>query len=255
MEIFKNDTLFRLVQESIYPSGFWGDQKQDFNLATVKPYKPSCTNTASATVSCILRLFQQPDLKQSPNAFVSRITFTPLLSARQAITHVQVPLSKLSSLLSLSLSPIPSISSHLTSIPFHTSQPSLPPQFRMQKKFRLSLAATHFALCAHILDLLPSLPAILQDRFSILTPWLLALGIPLLILISHPRIPGQFDVMLAWAAGALFISIYRNCKIERFWDEGDGNGEGRGSGMCGNSAFAEVVFVGLSVGMIWKRYW
>jgi hypothetical protein len=38
---------------------------------------------------------------------------------------------------------------------------------------------------------------------------------------------------------------------------GGGVGEegGRGRGMCGNSAVAEVVFVGLSVGMIWKRGW
>jgi hypothetical protein len=62
--------------------------------------------------------------------------------------------------------------------------------------------------------------------------------------------------MLAWAAGALVISIYKDCQLH-LGIGGGGVGEegGRGRGMCGNSAVAEVVFIGLSVGMIWKRCW
>ncbi|KAH8793711.1 hypothetical protein F5882DRAFT_54318 [Hyaloscypha sp. PMI_1271] len=125
----------------------------------------------------------------------------------------------------------------------------------MQVRLRLSLAATYFALCLHVLDL-PPLPASIQAHLSLLSPWLFALGIPLLIAISHPRIPGQFDVMLAWAAGALVISIYKDCQLH-LGIGGGGVGEegGRVRGMCGNSAVAEVVFIGLSVGMIWKRCW
>jgi hypothetical protein len=125
----------------------------------------------------------------------------------------------------------------------------------MQKRLRLSLAATCFALCLNVLDL-PPLPASIQAHLSLLSPWLFALGIPLLIAISHPRIPGQFDVMLAWAAGALVISIYKDCRLHLgIGGGGVGEAGGRGRGMCGNSAVAEVVFVGLSVGMIWKRCW
>lgn len=62
--------------------------------------------------------------------------------------------------------------------------------------------------------------------------------------------------MLPWAAGALIISIYNNCDFQTggFW-EGEGGravkqGEAGGRGICGNSALAEVGFLGLSVGVI-----
>jgi len=164
------------------------------------------------------------------------------LSARQALTIPQNP-------------PLPFYlkSPHLTSpLPILCSQPILT---KMQKKLRLSLAATHLAVCLHVLDLLPPVPTALQQELSILSPWLLALGIPLLILISHPTVPGQFDGMLAWAAGALFVSVYRNCDFRFYGREESGEGKGEWEGMCSNSAVAETVFVGLSVGMICKRYW
>jgi hypothetical protein len=42
------------------------------------------------------------------------------------------------------------------------------------------------------------------------------------------------------------ISILEGCGGE--WGS-------EGMGVCGNSVGAETVFLGVSLGMIWKRYW
>jgi len=207
------------------------------------------------TVSSILRPFPFLDLMRLLISSFQESHSHSLLSARQATKPPQNPFSP-----STTPSRLTQISPHLnfTSSQFHLI--SFLSTTKMQKKLRLSLAATHLALCAHILDLLPPLPSSLQHHLSLLSPWLLALGIPLLILISHPKVPGQFDGMLAWAAGALFVNVYRNCGV-RSEDWGGGDREGDigigelGEGMCSNSAVAEMVFLGLSVGMILKRCW
>ena len=127
----------------------------------------------------------------------------------------------------------------------------------MHKPLRLSLAATHALLCAQILDFIPPFPisAALQHYIAFLSPWFLALGIPLLLTYTKPKVPGQYDVILAWAAGAIFISIYRDCRIFGTWEwmkNGDFEFEGE---RCGNAVGAEVLLAGLSAVMIWRRVW
>jgi hypothetical protein len=127
----------------------------------------------------------------------------------------------------------------------------------MHKPLRLSLAATHALLCAQILDFIPPFPisAALQHYIAFLSPWFLALGIPLLLTYTKPKVPGQYDVILAWAAGAIFISIYRDCRIFGTW-EWMKNGEFEFEGeRCGNAVGAEVLLAGLSAVMIWRRVW
>lgn len=127
----------------------------------------------------------------------------------------------------------------------------------MHKPLRLSLAATHALLCAQILDFIPPFPisAALQHYIAFLSPWFLALGIPLLLTYTKPKVPGQYDVILAWAAGAIFISIYRDCRIFGTW-EWMKNGEFEFEGeRCGNAVGAEVLLAGLSAMMIWRRVW
>jgi hypothetical protein len=127
----------------------------------------------------------------------------------------------------------------------------------MYKPLRLSLAATHALLCAQILDFTPAFPILsaLQHYIAFLLPWLLALGIPLLLTYTKPRVPGQYDVILAWAAGAIFISIYRDCRVFGAWEwikDGELTFE---EGTCGNAVGAEVLLAGLSAAMIWRRVW
>ena len=127
----------------------------------------------------------------------------------------------------------------------------------MHKPLRLSLAATHALLCAQLLDFIPPFPisAALQHYIAFLSPWFLALGIPLLLTYTKPKVPGQYDVILAWAAGAIFISIYRDCRIFGTWDwmkNGEFEFEGE---RCGNAVGAEVLLAGLSAVMIWRRVW
>jgi hypothetical protein len=127
----------------------------------------------------------------------------------------------------------------------------------MHKPLRLSLAATHALLCAQVLDFIPPFPisAALQHYIAFLSPWFLALGIPLLLTYTKPKVPGQYDVILAWAAGAIFISIYRDCRIFGTWEwmkNGDFEFEGE---RCGNAVGAEVLLAGLSAVMIWRRVW
>lgn len=127
----------------------------------------------------------------------------------------------------------------------------------MHKPLRLSLAATHALLCAQILDFTPPFPisSSLQHYISFLSPWLFALGIPLLLTYTKPKIPGQYDIILAWAAGAIFISIHRDCRIFGAWEwMKDGKLDYAG-GKCGNAVGAEVLLAGLSAVMIWKRVW
>jgi hypothetical protein len=127
----------------------------------------------------------------------------------------------------------------------------------MHKPLRLSLAATHALLCAQILDFTPQFPisSALQHYIAFLSPWFLGLGIPLLLTYTKPKVPGQYDVILAWAAGAIFISIYRECGIFGAWEwmkDGKLNVE---EGRCGNAVGAEVLLAGLSAVMIWRRAW
>ena len=127
----------------------------------------------------------------------------------------------------------------------------------MHKPLRLTLTATHALLCAQILDFTPPIPipSALQHYIAFLLPWLLALGIPLLLTYTKPKVPGQYDVILAWAAGAIFISIYRDCRIFGTWEwmkNGDFEFEGE---RCGNAVGAEVLLAGLSAVMIWRRGW
>ena len=127
----------------------------------------------------------------------------------------------------------------------------------MHKPLRLTLAATHALLCAQILDFTPPFPisSALQHYIAFLLPWLLALGIPLLLTYTKPKIPGQYDVILAWAAGAIFISIYRDCRIFSAWEwMKDGKFDVE-EGKCGNAVGAEVLLAGLSAVMIWRRIW
>jgi hypothetical protein len=127
----------------------------------------------------------------------------------------------------------------------------------MHKPLRLSLAATHALLCAQILDFTPPFPisSALQHYISFLSPWLLALGIPLLLTYTKPKVPGQYDVLLAWAAGAIFISIYRECRIFGAWEWIKHGGLDFEEGKCGNAVSAEVLLAGLSALMIWRRVW
>jgi hypothetical protein len=125
----------------------------------------------------------------------------------------------------------------------------------MQKRLRLSLAATHALLCAQILNFtLPlSLSTSLNHHLALLSPWLFALGIPLLLTCTKPKVPGQYDIMLAWAAGAIFIGVWQNCGVFGGWMEGkDGGFEGR---KCANAVGAEMLLGGLSGVMIRRRVW
>jgi hypothetical protein len=118
-------------------------------------------------------------------------------------------------------------------------------------------SAAHLLLWFHVLDIPLPFPADIQRTFdlqaltTILYPWFFALGIPLLIFLTRPIRLGQFDAILAWAAGAIFIEIWRYCRVFAFWGK-EGGGDKR---MCANSATAEGVFVGLTLVMIWRRMW
>jgi hypothetical protein len=127
----------------------------------------------------------------------------------------------------------------------------------MHKSLRLSLAATHALLCAQILDFTPPFPisSALQHYIAFLLPWLLALGIPLLLTYTKPRVPGQYDVILAWAAGAIFISIYRECRGFGTWEWIKYGGLDVEEGKCGNAVGAEALLAALSAVMIWRRVW
>ncbi len=127
----------------------------------------------------------------------------------------------------------------------------------MNKPLRLSLAATHALLCAKLLDFTPPFPisSALQHYIAFLSPWFLALGIPLLLNYKKPKVPGQYDVILAWAAGAIFISIYRDCRIFGTWEwMKDGQFQFERE-KCGNAVGAEMLLAGLSTVMIWRRVW